>query len=95
VAEGRRSRGERQQQWSFNGACYRRWKQGREGDGVRLFLEGKRWRRRGGFTVLEADNTVKSDMAAGEAESGDGCLEVEDDQRKLGRWTECAIGSNC
>jgi hypothetical protein len=45
--------------------------------------------------VLEADNTAKSDMAAGEAEGGDGCLEVEDDQRKLGRWTECTIGSNC
>jgi hypothetical protein len=33
----------------------------------------------------EADDTMKSSMAARETEGGDWRLEVEDDQRKLGR----------
>jgi hypothetical protein len=51
--------------------------------------EGRRW---GGSTVLEADNTVKSDAAA---ECDDWRLQVEDDQMKLGRWAECAVEPNC
>jgi hypothetical protein len=52
-------------------------------------------RRRGGSTVSEADDTVKSDMTAGEAEGYGWHLEVKDDQRKLGWLIECAIGLNC
>jgi hypothetical protein len=61
--------------------------------------KGRRWgatifgreegRRRGGSIVLEVDNTAKSGAAVGEAECGDWHLQVEDDQRKLGRWAEC------
>jgi hypothetical protein len=54
------------------------------------FFEGEWGRRRGGSTVPKADNTVKSGVAAGGWR-----LEVEDDQRKLGRWTECAVEQNC
>jgi hypothetical protein len=64
------SRGGRQWRWNFNDVGYGRWKQGRVDDGVQLFSEGERGRRRGGSTVPEADNTAKSDMVAGEAESG-------------------------
>jgi hypothetical protein len=79
VAECGRSRGGRQRQWNFNGAGYRRWKQEREGDGVRPFLEGKRGRRRGGSIVPEADDTVKSGAATGEVKGGNWRLEAEDD----------------
>jgi hypothetical protein len=42
--------------------------------------------------VSKADDIANSGMAA----QGGGChLEVEDDQRKLGRWAECALGLNC
>jgi hypothetical protein len=67
----------------LNGADYGRWKRGRGGNGVRLFLEGKRGRRRGGSTMLEADDTSKSNTTPEEAEGSDWSLEVEDDQRKL------------
>jgi hypothetical protein len=30
-----------------------------------------------------------------EAEGSGWCLDIEDDQRKLGRWTECAVGLSC
>jgi hypothetical protein len=62
---------------------------------VRPFLEGKRGRRRGGSIAPEADDTVKSGAATGEVKGGDWRLEAEDDQRKLGRWVECAVGPNC
>jgi hypothetical protein len=62
---------------------------------VRLILEGKRGRRRGGSTVSETDHTMKSGSTVGEAEGGDLRLEVKDDQRKLGRWAECVVGLNC
>jgi hypothetical protein len=57
-------------------------KMGKGGDGVQPFSMGKR---QGGSTVLEADNTAKSNAAAGEVESDSWHLEVEDDQRKLDR----------
>jgi hypothetical protein len=44
--------------------------------------------------VLEADDTAKSVVAAGVAKCGGWRLEVEDDQRKLGRWAECTVGPN-
>jgi hypothetical protein len=50
--------------------------------GCSHFRGGKR---KGGSTVLEADNTAKSNVAAGEVESDSWHLEVEDDQRKLDR----------
>jgi hypothetical protein len=56
--------------------------------GVAIFKE-EEGRRQGGSTVSEADNIVKSDAAAGEAKSGGWCLEVKDDQRKLGWWSNC------
>jgi hypothetical protein len=62
---------------------------------VQPFSEGKRGRRRGGSTVLEADDITKSGVAVGDVEGGHWCLEVEDDQRKLGRWVECVVGPNC
>jgi hypothetical protein len=62
---------------------------------VWLFLEGKMARRRGGSIVLKADDIVKSDAATGEVKGGDWCLEVKDDQRKLGQWVECTIRPNC
>jgi 1,4-dihydroxy-2-naphthoyl-CoA synthase len=37
----------------------------------------------------------KSGAVAGEAEGGSWRLEVKDDQRKLSRWAECAVGPNC
>jgi subtilisin-like proprotein convertase family protein len=52
---------------------------------VRIFSVGKRGRRRGDSTITEADDTAKSGAAAGEAEGGSWHLDVEDDQRKLGR----------
>jgi hypothetical protein len=42
VAEGGRPRRERQQRWNFNDISYGKWKQGRGGDGVHPFFEGKR-----------------------------------------------------
>jgi hypothetical protein len=52
----------------------------------------QRGRRQGDSMVPEADDIANSGMAA----QGGGChLEVEDDQRKLGRWAECALGLNC
>jgi subtilisin-like proprotein convertase family protein len=42
--------------------------------------------------VPEADDTVKSSTTNGEAEGGDWHLEIEDDQRKLGRWAEYKVG---
>jgi subtilisin-like proprotein convertase family protein len=60
------------------------WK-GIRGDGVRSSFEGKRGRRQDSSTVSKTDNTMKNDTAAREAEGGNWCLEVEDDQRKLGR----------
>jgi hypothetical protein len=45
--------------------------------------------------MLLAYNIAKSDAVAGQAEGSGWHLEVEDDQRKLGRWAECAVGSNC
>jgi hypothetical protein len=62
---------------------------------VRSFSEGKMGRRRGVSTVLKADDTTKIGTAAGEAEGCGWHLEVEDDQRKLGRWAKCAVGPNC
>jgi hypothetical protein len=44
--------------------------------------------------MMEADDIVKSVAAAGVAEGSGWCFQVEDDQRKLGRWTECAVGPN-
>jgi hypothetical protein len=44
--------------------------------------------------VPKEDDTAKSDAVAGEAE-GSWCLEVKDDQSKLGRWAERVIGPNC
>jgi hypothetical protein len=55
---------------------------------------GKKGRRRGGSMVSETDDTMKSSMAIGEAEGGGWRLRVKDDQRKLGRWVECAVGLN-
>jgi hypothetical protein len=57
--------------------------------------KGKMGRRRGSSTMLLAYNIAKSDAVAGQAEGSGWHLEVEDDQRKLGRWAECAVGSNC
>jgi hypothetical protein len=45
--------------------------------------------------VPEADDTNKSGAAVGEAKGGGWRLGVKDDQKKFGRWTECAIGPNC
>jgi hypothetical protein len=44
--------------------------------------------------VSEADDKVKSGATTGEVKGGDWHLEVEDDQRKLCRWVECAVGLN-
>jgi hypothetical protein len=56
---------------------------------------GKRGRKRGGTTVPETDDIAKSGVTAWEAKGDGWCLDVEDDQRKLGRWAECAVGPNC
>jgi hypothetical protein len=63
--------------------------------GCSHFWRGKRGRRRGRSTVLKANNTKKSSAVAGEVEGGGWRVEVEDDQRKLSRWAECVVGSNC
>jgi hypothetical protein len=60
------------------------WKRGRGGDEVRAFSEGKMGRRRGSSTVLQEDDTAKSDAAARKPKGGGWRLEVGDDQRKLG-----------
>jgi hypothetical protein len=57
-------------------------------------LEGKRGRRRGSSTVPKADNTAKSIAVAGVAEGGGWHVEVEDVQRKLGRWAKCVVWPN-
>jgi hypothetical protein len=88
----RRSRDGRQRRCRFNDTGYRRGKQGRGGDGLWPFSEGKRGRRQGGSTVLEVDDKTKSYVVVEEAQGGS-CV-VDDDQWKLGRWAECAIGSN-
>jgi hypothetical protein len=44
--------------------------------------------------VLKADDTTKSGTTVGEVEGDDWCLEVEDDQRKLGHWAKCTVGLN-
>jgi hypothetical protein len=59
---------------------------------VAIFGGEEGGRRRGGSTMPEADDTVKSSATVGEAEGVDWCLEVENDQRKLGWWTKCAVG---
>jgi hypothetical protein len=49
-----------------------RYGNGEGGDnGVQLFLEGKRGRRRGGSMVPEADDTTKSCVVIREAEGGE------------------------
>jgi hypothetical protein len=55
--------------------------EGEEGGGV-----AARWCRR--------RTTTKSNVADREAEGGSWRLDVNDDQRKLGRWAECAVGLN-
>jgi hypothetical protein len=55
---------------------------------VRSFFEVKMETRRGGFTVLEADHTSKSSVAAGEAEGEGWHLEVKDAK---GNWV---VGPN-
>jgi hypothetical protein len=45
--------------------------------------------------MLKVDDTAKSDAVAGEVEGGGWRLEDYDDQSKLGRWPECAVGLNC
>jgi hypothetical protein len=37
----------------------------------------------------------KECVAAKEVEGGGRPLEVKDDQRKLGPWSECAVGPSC
>jgi hypothetical protein len=61
--------------------------------GVAIFRQ-EEGERRGGSIVLEVDDTVKSGTATGEVKGGDLPLELEDYQRKLGRWVECAVGLN-
>jgi hypothetical protein len=60
--------------------------------GIAVFGGG---RRRGGSTVPEPDDTMKSGAEAGDAEGVDWRPKVEDNQRKLGQWAKCAIGPNC
>ena len=68
---------------------------GRGDNGMQPFLEGERGRRRGGSMVPEVDDTMKSGAVVGEAKGGGWHLGVEDDQRKLSWWTECAVEPNC
>jgi hypothetical protein len=44
--------------------------------------------------VSRADDTLESGAAVEEAEVGGWRLNIEDDQRKLGRWAVCTIGPN-
>jgi hypothetical protein len=62
---------------------------------VQSLSEGKWGRKRGGSTVLKADDKTKSGAVVREAKGGSWHLEVKDDQRKLGRWADCAFGPNC
>jgi hypothetical protein len=62
---------------------------------VRQFFEEKRERRRGSSMMPAANNTMKSGAVTGVAEGDGWRLEVKDDQRKLGWWAECVVGSNC
>jgi hypothetical protein len=71
VAEGGRSRGGRQWRWNFNGTGYGRWKQEREGNGVRPFLEGR------GGEARRLHNAVGGRYS--EERRGGWRLEVEDD----------------
>jgi hypothetical protein len=80
---------------NFNDTGYGRWKRGRGGEGVQPSAEGKRGRRQGGSTVLEVKITANSGAMIEEAEGSCWCLEVEDEQRKLGQWAECVVGMNC
>jgi hypothetical protein len=68
--EGGQSVGGRQRRWNLNGTSYGRWKWGRGGNVVWPFSDGKTGRRRGDFTVLEVDETVKSSAAAVQAQGG-------------------------
>jgi hypothetical protein len=43
----------------------------------------------------EVDDTTKSGTVVREAKGGGSRLEVEDGQRKLGRWAECTVRPNC
>jgi hypothetical protein len=52
-------------------------------------------RRRGISTVLKADDTTKSGVAAGKVEGSGWLLEVEHDQRKLGWRPDCTVELNC
>jgi hypothetical protein len=44
--------------------------------------------------MLKVDDTAKSDAVAREAEGGGWCVEIEDDQRKFGRWAKYAVWPN-
>jgi hypothetical protein len=44
--------------------------------------------------VPEADDVAKSGTTVREAEGSSWCLQVEDDQRKLGQWAKCVVGPN-
>jgi hypothetical protein len=41
--------------------------------------------------MLKVDDTAKSDAVAREAEGSGWCVEIEDDQRKLGWWAKYAV----
>jgi hypothetical protein len=45
--------------------------------------------------VSEVDDTMNSGTTVGEVEGGSWCLEVEDDQRKLGWLAKYVVGLNC
>jgi hypothetical protein len=76
AAEGGRSRGGRQRLWNLNGASYERWKQRRGDIGGQPFSKGKRGRRLDNSMVSEANDTMKSGVAAREAEGGGWRVEV-------------------
>jgi subtilisin-like proprotein convertase family protein len=52
---------------------------------VRPFSEEKRERRQGGSIVMKVDDTMKIDAVTEKVKGGNWRLEVEDEQRKLGR----------
>jgi subtilisin-like proprotein convertase family protein len=62
---------------------------------VRPFSEGKRERRQGGSIVLKMDDTMKTDAVTGKVKGGNWRLEIEDEQRKLGRYVKSTIEPNC
>jgi hypothetical protein len=45
--------------------------------------------------MSEAGDTAKSGVAVGVVKCSGWRLKIEDDQKKLGRWAECAVRSNC